>query len=79
MKQEAEIDEVQRYVLRVGPLNYPSIFFWLCALGSLGALGASIVYRLIGGKKSDGIERGSSAAPGTTIQVIAMDETAFKE
>lgn len=78
-----------RYVIKAGPLNIPSIFFWLVALGSLGihllqrlifytmhkfnefnsltdmifpgAMGASILFKFLGKKKSvDGIERGAS-------------------
>jgi hypothetical protein len=78
--QDAEIDEQSRYVINGGPLNYFSIFFWFCALGSLGATGAAIAFKFLGPKKASlGIERGASAPPATTVQVIALDDTAFKE
>ncbi len=51
-------------------------------MGSLGGLGASIVFKFLGGRKKkgvDGIERGASAPPATTVQVIALDDTNFKE
>ncbi|XP_035710470.1 uncharacterized protein LOC110853574 isoform X2 [Folsomia candida] len=77
IEEDGDLDEVIRYVIKAGPLNIPSIFFWLVALGSLGAMGASILFKFLGKKKSvDGIER---APPATTVQVIALDETAFKE
>lgn len=43
-------------------------------------MGASIVFKFLGKKKGggDGIERGASAPPTTTVQVIALDDTAFK-
>jgi len=81
IEEDAELDEVSRYVIKAGPLNIPSIFFWLVALGSFGMLGVSILFKLLYKKKpgGEGIERGASAPPATSVQVIALDETAFKE
>ncbi|CAL8140913.1 unnamed protein product [Orchesella dallaii] len=75
IQEDAEIDEIQRYVLRCGPLNYPSLFFWVVALGSLVGLVLAIVKRVkMRGTKPDKEAIAPEPPPETIVSVIPMED-----
>lgn len=55
-------------MLRAGPLNYPSIIFWLLSLGSLGGMILSIIVRIkVRGK---GAPKETAVAPEPPPQAV---------
>lgn len=77
--KDAEIDEIQRYWLAIGPLNYPSILFWLVALGALGGLFLAVLRRVQVRGKGGGKEKQDPAvapepAPEAVVSVIPLED-----